>query len=499
MELQFQKSQCKFLDRHLWEVQNQEQTQEIKLTDGMPDVGRVLSSWGQVVLRSKEWRTGCVSFSGGIMVWVLYAPEDGSDARCMESWIPFQMKWDIQDDGREGDIRIRCVPRFVDARSVSARKIMVRAGVAALCETFVNHEADCYTPEAVPEDVQLLRCTYPVRLPREAGEKSFLLDEELTFPGSVPKPEKLIYYDMQSGITDQKVLANRVVFRGNGNLHVLYRSEDGQLYTWDFELPFSQFADLQEGYSGDAKVDVQLCVTNLEAELDDEKKLRLKCGMLGQYLVDDRQMMEVTEDAYSPSRQVMVQNQTLSLPAMLDHRMEMMTAEQSIPQEADMVVDTTFYPDFPRQRRGENGIEWELPGMFQVLYYGDDGALHAGTARWEGQWQTEADEDSRLDAVTLPGGRPQATPGSGSIAMRSDVQLLVDTTGESGLPMVTGLEVGEQQEPDPARPSLILRRAGDRRLWDIAKSAGSTMEAIRQANGLESEPSENQLLLIPVS
>ncbi len=44
------------------------------------------------------------------------------------------------------------------------------------------------------------------------------------------------------------------------------------------------------------------------------------------------------------------------------------------------------------------------------------------------------------------------------------------------------------EEPDPARPSLILRRTGEGGLWELAKACGSTVEAIRSANGLEAEP-----------
>ena len=64
--------------------------------------------------------------------------------------------------------------------------------------------------------------------------------------------------------------------------------------------------------------------------------------------------------------------------------------------------------------------------------------------------------------------------------------------------MVTGVEMGEQIKPDPNRPSLILRRAGSQLLWEIAKETGSTVEAIRTANGLKEEPAAGQMLLIPV-
>ncbi len=70
---------------------------------------------------------------------------------------------------------------------------------------------------------------------------------------------------------------------------------------------------------------------------------------------------------------------------------------------------------------------------------------------------------------------------------------------EDGLSVVTGLEMGEIEEPDPNRPSLVLCRAGEESLWSLAKRTGSTVEAIKKANNLETEPEGKQLLLIPVS
>lgn len=499
MELQFEKRKVSCLDFCLREVQNQEQTQEIRLPDGMPDIGRVLTSWGQVLLRSKEWREGSIAFSGGIMAWVLYAPEDGTDARVLETWIPFQMQWDLPSGTREGDIRISCLPRFTDARSVSARKILIRAGIAALGEALAPAELEVYEPSEMEEGVHLLRDTYPVRLPREAGEKAFALDEDLTLPGSCPQPEKLLYYCLRPQITDQKVMANKVVFRGNGNLHVLYRGEEGQLQCWDFDLPFSQFAELSGEYSPDAQADIRMCVTSLELELDEEGHLRLKAGLLAQFLVDDRQLLELTEDAYSPARDVEVHTDTLRLPVLLERRTENMYGEQTIPMGANVIADAAFLPDYPRFRTTDGGLLLEIPGTFQVLFYGEDGALQSGTARWEGQWNLPADENARVTVQPELMGQPRATAGDGRIDLRGDMQLKVEATGGQGIPMVTGLSLGEQREPDPMRPSLILRRVGRERLWDIAKETGSTVDAIRLANALEEDPEPNRMLLIPVS
>ncbi len=498
MELKFSKTICPCLDTAVREIQNSEQSQEIKLTDGMPDIGRVLSAWGQVILRGKEWRSDEISFSGGMMVWVLYAPEDGSPERCIDAWIPFQMKWDLPQDTKEGQIRILCLPRFVDARSVSARKIMVRAGVGALAEAFAPQELEIAAPEETPEGVELLRTTYPVRMPKEAGEKAFLVEEDLVLPDSAPKPEKLIYYRVNPRITDKKVLSNKLVFRGHGNLHILYRSEEGQLHSWDFDLPFSQYVQLDGEHGTEAQADLMLMPTSMDAELDDEGHIRLKGGMTAQYLITDKTMLEMVEDAYSPGRELEIRTEMLEVPAVLENRRENLYGEQTIPAEANIAADVNFLPDFPRQRRTEGGLELEIPGQFQVLYYGEDGVLRSGTARWEGQQRLNADENSRIQAIPSPM-ELQAMPGAGQILAKTEIPMELTTTAQQRIPMVTGLTLGEEKVPDPGRPTLILRRAGENSLWDIAKNSGSTVDAIRRANGLQEEPVPGQMLLIPVS
>lgn len=497
MDLQFTRTSFPYLGKAVGEIQNLEQTQEIKLTDGMPDVGRVLGAWGQIILRSKEWRSDSILFSGGLMVWVLYMPEDGSGTKTIDSWIPFQMKWDLPDEVPEGKIRVSCLTRFVDARSVSPRKIMVRAGVAALGEAYVPTEGVVYEPDTVPDNVQLLKSRYPVQLPKEAGETEFTLDEEFGVSGS--QPSSMVYYTVRPEVTDKKVLGNKIAFRGNGNLHVLYETEEGRLESQDFLLPFSQFAELDETYGSDAEVSVNLCTSNLELELDENGQFRLKCGFVPQYLVSDRQILDTVEDAYSPGRELTLHTEQMDLPSQLDARRETLYGEQNLNTEMDDIADISFLPDFARQQSDENGIYLEAPGSAQILYYSDQGGLHSTSTKWEGYASLKGEKDNQITVLPQNPQNLQISTNGDHSVLKADLPVEITATSGRGIPLISGLEMGETTEPDAYRPSLILRRAGGDRLWDIAKSSGSTMDAIRSANGLEGEPAPGQMLLIPVS
>ena len=497
MELQFNKSVIPCLRTAVQQVQTQEQTQEVRLTDEMPDIGKVLASWGQVLLRGKDWNGGAAGMSGGVMVWVLYMPEDGSQVQCVETWLPFQLRWDLPDMHNDGTLNVMPILRSVDARTLSARKLMVRAGVGAVGKAMVADEMEIYSPDQLPEDVCILKRNYPVCIPVEAGEKAFVIEETLTLPATAPAIRKLLRYGLHPELVESKVVADKIVMRGMAVLDILYLGEDGQIYSRDFELPFSQYEQLQREYDT-ATAQITMAVTALELEPGQEESLNLKAGMTGQYVICDSPVLEIVEDAYSPGRAVEPQIQQLLLPSVLDVHRETVHAEHSVEMNASRVADVQFYPDIPRQHREGDKLCTELSGAFQILCYDPAGGLQSAISRWEGRCDMDVARDAKVETALCATGRPQSAIGGGNASLRADMLLDAQVFAGEGLCMVTGLKLSEAAEPEPNRPSLILCRAGEDSLWEIAKRTGSTVEVIQKANALQQEPDSTQMLLIPV-
>ena len=67
MEMEFQKSTHSYMKRVLSQVCSNEQTQDIRIGEEMPEIGRIIACWGQPMIRSKEWRNGSVGASGGVV------------------------------------------------------------------------------------------------------------------------------------------------------------------------------------------------------------------------------------------------------------------------------------------------------------------------------------------------------------------------------------------------------------------------------------------------
>lgn len=494
MELQFEKKMIPCLRTVMRQEQSQEQTQEVRLPEGLPDIGRVISSWGQVLVRGKEWRSGGMSVSGGVMVWVLYAPEDGSASRCLDAWLPFQVKWDFPGSEPDGTVMAYPLLRSVDARSTSARKVMVRTNVSVLGEALCPMDAAVYESGELPEDICILKSTYPMCLPTEAGEKAFNLEEPLNLSAAEPAVARLLRYELRPEVTEQRLLADKLIFRGTAIVHVLYADEEGLPHSWTAEVPFSQYAELDRDYSDEAKAKVCMAVTNLEIENGADGGYLLKAGLTGQYTVFACSHIQVVEDGYSPVRHVQLETTELELPAMLDTLSETVTAERSPEKAEDQILDVAFYPEHAKVYHDADQVVAELAGNFHMLCLDPEGQLYSEQSRWDDSISIPAAASVRADVIAMPIGGFGFAGNSASACLQLDIQ----TMSETGVTMVTGMELGEPTEPNPDRPSLILCKTGAHRLWDVAKRTGSTVEAIQKANGLQQEPDGDRVLLIPV-
>ena len=498
MELQFEKKPCGFLRHCVREVREQEQTQEIRLPDGMPDIGAILGAWGQCVIRGKEWDSDSIGVSGGVMARVLYTAADTGDAHIVEAWLPVQIKCSKPQSARNGQIRCLWQIKGMDGRVLSARKMLVRANVSALVQAVEPCEEMLSQPPQPPEDVQLLVRSYPMQMNMEAGEKAFTLDEQLDLPRELPKPESIVSCTVLPQVMEQQVMGQKAVIRGACPVRLLYMDGSGRLCSCEVSLPFSQIAELDREFGQDAILGTMMAVSGLETELTDGI-VRVKCGLIAQYMVDCRIMVDLVEDAYSPLRPVDVQLQQMQLPALLEQKQEQVSFECVIDEKAMTVVDVTVYPQHPAVRRAGDLTEMACGGQVQVVYYDENGMLRGRSGRWGREWELPVSEAAEVYGLLWGCHGAAALIHGEQLRISGELSVQTSTVARRGMHMVTGLEMGEKALPDPGRASLILRRADGASIWELAKKNGSTMEAICKANDLLGELTDDRMLLIPVS
>ena len=224
----------------------------------------------------------------------------------------------------------------------------------------------------------------------------------------------------------------------------------------------------------------------------------MKAEIAAQYHIYDRVMVCTIEDAYSNRRDISVHMQPLTLMSCLDSQTDSLTLSETIPIQPSKILDAVFTMGNPACKYHDDQVEFEISGVFQILYVNEKGECCYTITRTQKMCQRPADPQTSSVCNLVSQDYPKVTLSADGVAVSVELQMQHTVFSDTPLSSAKEISFGDLQDADPNRPSLIVRRMDHRSLWEMAKESCSTVEAIIQANGLSEEPLFGQVLLIPV-
>ena len=499
MELVFQENRLTYLAKIFSETASLEQTADLIIPDSSADCDRVIDSFGTALIRSEDCGGGSVSVTGYVQAGVLFVTEAG-EVRRLETQIPFQVRRELPQTDGVGQMRSRCTLRSVDARLLNSRKVLVRVGISCAVTVYAAQEHICYDLSEPAPTLQLKRTELPLRMPVSLGEKTFPLNEELELPAGKPPIGRLLKCLCRMQVGEQKLVGSKAVFKGAAVVRVLYEDADGALNTSEWDVPFSQYAEMERELD-DCELQTALALTAFEAEPDgqlDSRRVFLSAEVRAQCTAIGQQKIALIEDAFCTDGELEPQWDEWRLTGVLDRQTLHETAVLTSDQSAGAIVDAWVYADEPTRQRDGTAVTMEIPLSCNVLYIDADGKPQGRSLRGSATIHTEAAENGQCAMADFSGGALFSGASAAGMELRIPLAVTVETTAEHSLRCVCGGTVEPLSEAEGKKPAVILRRTGsDEELWDIAKKLRTPVAAIAEANGLQGPtvPADTMLLI----
>ena len=499
MELVFQEKQVQYLNRILHETVSMEQTADLIVPDSMSDVDRVVDAFATALVRTQECSATGVFAEGVAQTGIIFVGADGN-VQHISAQIPFSVRRELPSMQENCTLQCKCAVRSVDARALNSRKLLVRVGISCMLTAYAPGECTCYDLPEAAANLQLKRREFPLTVPVGLGEKNFVLNEELELPNSKPLIERLLKCVYQTQLAEQKIVGDKAVFKGNLRVHALYESMEEKLVSFEWNVPFSQYATLpQEFEDGDLQTELGLMSAETEADLQ-ANRLLLSAQLLAQCTVFGRKKLTIIDDAFCTDAELEPQYRPCEMVGILDRQTLRENAALSSDEAVGNVVDAWVYPEDADRRRTDENVRLEVPLNCNILYYDEDGALQGKTLRPSVQVETALCEQGNCNVTQIDSGEIFCDAAGGTLRVRVPVAMTLESSATHRFNAVTGGEITQSPSKEERSPSLILRRLDeDEELWHIAKACRTPMQSILEANGLQDETvPAGTMLLIPL-
>lgn len=504
MELELERNELSCYDTVLDTAVFPEETMEMIVPDACPDILHLVDTCGTVLMKSREAQDGRAEVAGTVCCTVLYQPEGECGIHRFEVNVPFFCA--VENPAVDRDCLVNALPRLqaADTRILNPRKVLLRINLAVDIQVFSPCGTSVCSCVAEPadSDVQQLLETQETYVVSCVREKPFHFSDELTVSGSRPEPEELLKSRVELLCSESKVIGNKLIFKGEAALQVLYRSAAGQTCAADFQLPFSQIMEVSN-VTEDADCSVEVLLSGFTCGIDggDGRALSVSMDLLAQAVVREPRTVTVLSDIYSVSRPLTAEFESFSFSRLLERGSRHQSARETVETTAAVrsVVDAYVTIGAVTQTWEGARLTATAEVTATALCESEEGELTAVRAAIKVPCVLELAEGCVCSCLCGCPGGVFATPTAGGVEFRLEMDfryLALTSTRAIGVSSACVEESAGRE--DGRQPSIVLRVLGRERLWDIAKAYSTTTEDIMQANELtDGDALSGRLLLIP--
>ena len=479
------------------------------LPDYCPDIVKILKCNVAAAISSAQAAGERVMIEGTATAHVYYASENGRICRA-EYKIPFSRHTDLRAPASDPVISVIPSVDYVNCRAVSQRRIDIRGALTFKIKV-VDQRQEEVISDAAGGGLQLRRDMMHVTELAGQSESSFSVAEELEIGYGKPPVGSIVRVDCRVNIHDYKIIAGKVVCKGDFMLHVCYQPVDleRQLEVMEYTLPLSQIID-SEGTDEECVCDVEMFVASCDVTPklnEDGEYMLLSLDATIRAVVGSHRHMEipVASDCYSTTHDCQCRHKRLGFMR-LNHLLResvMHKATLDLPEGIKSVLDAWCEVD---------NLSWKAEGTELTINMRLTVSIFASMEDGESLYFEQSEELSKgiplgdgADGISFD---PSADVlscaynivGNEKIDLRCEVVVRGGIYRHLVTNSIIEISVDENKPKIKVQNKLYIYYADEgESIWSIAKRYNTSATAVWEENSASDDilPSKT-MLLIPI-
>lgn len=475
---------------------------DVVLPDYCPDVAAILCCELIPYVTSDGWSGDTLVAEGTALVRVLYLDEDRRVVHTYEVSQAFSASF--LTEGRRGEVcsEVTATTEYVHCRAVSPRRLDIHGALCVRAEVTTAFDQTAIADTA-QENVYVKTEALAASVPAGCAKKPFSVNETL---GSADGVSCVLRSHAVPCVTETKVLAGKIIVKGDLHVEnlVLCDADSGKTEENRFTLPFSQMLDLA-GVDETTAVDARVWVTAHHVRIEEDGGAKILYSntklMLSAQAWKTSEASVVT-DAYATAMPVMTETVSLESRRLSEVLRDTATVSKTLdlPQGVSEILSVWCEAQPLEIQNAESGRL--LSGRLSVHLLAKDG---------EGQvqyFERTADFSQPISAVgssEKDGMQVVSTEvfseTEGQMTVKATICLCRRVFEEAHVTAVCGI-TGDEDAAYPACDAAVKIVYADEgeSLWNVAKAAHTSVEALKIENELEADILEKRtMLLVPLT
>ncbi len=491
----------------------QEQSVELDyiLPDYCPDIFKLVKCCITPSILSYSINGDTLSYELTADIKILYCSENNSVLQSINQKMTFNKTLQLSDSTEKPTVSLVAKTDHINCRVVNQRRIDMRGAVSIKVKITGEKTQDVIC-DIFGMNSQLKKIPVEFAAKKISAFKPLSVTEDFELNASNPSVISIARTFAVPNITDKKIVANKLVIKGESKVSVLYSHESG-LESMKFAVPFSQIVDMDgidESYLCTVRAEAVSCDVVASPDSNGDSKI-LKCELRINLACNAVKNLpaELVSDVYSTSYPCEYASSKLKI------------------QQAPIEICENVQEKLTIQNEGGN-VEcvydaWCLPKNINTAIDSEDNCLVvSGMADYSVMIKNENNMPSIIEKaeafeykIPVNGISKTSTAdidvdaidctytitSSNCISLKADLRITGNVFLSSSCEAVTEVSFDETTKKTRDGDYAIKLYYGveGEDIWEIAKRYSTSVRAIMEENELENERlSDSGMLLIPI-
>lgn len=483
---------------------------DFTLPDYYADISKILKCRAVPRIVSKNVNGNHVSLEGNVTITMIYCGIDN----CVSSYehqYSFSKNFDTNVDTEGCMLSVKTKCEYINCRAVTSRKIDIH-GAVGIYATLTRRKLTDVISDCDDCNIELLRGSVPATVPMGIGDKYLLIEEEMELGSSQPDIRCIVRYDADATITDNKVMAGKLVVKGEMIVKLLYAThKDSTLQTVRYQIPFSQLIEidgLTDRCDCESKVDiVQLEIKPRVSASGDCRQFMLTAKLLITSECCCNNDVAVILDAYSRKYEADVCKNDICFNKMCESINQNFTCKKTFDFPSgtvDTVSDMWCEAHTDLVKFCDNKMRVCGTVTAYIIATDCEGVpvFLEKTVNFEYEHAINTDGELKCAPKISVISANYTLSGENNVEIRVELNICAAIYKCSNIPLITDIKIHDEK-PVKRRGrgamTIYYATAGEK-VWDIARNFLAEVDEIKQINEIEQDVLPlDKMILIPNS
>ncbi len=494
----------------------QEQSIELEyiLPDYFPDIFKITKCKVIPRIVSKNIGSDKIIYEISADVSILYQSENSHN--CINQRLNYTKTLEFGRSCENIDVMLTPKLDYVNCRAVNQRRLDIRGAVTIKAEIICTSSQNIIC-DAFGMNIQLKKAPVEYISKKIVAEKSVSVNEDLELNSAKPSAVNIIRHDVLLTSSDKKVIANKLVVKGEAVIDILYsyENESGNgMETMQFTVPYSQIVDadgIDESFQSIVSAEISMCDITLSPDEKGENRI-FKCDLSINISCRAYKtaVAEIVTDAYStvhPCECVSSPVKSEHMPVIKEEMHQSKTVAEYSDGNIDCILDVCCSVNNINARLNSSSNEVFLTGTTQytIMMKNESGTvivIEKDDIFEHTMKSDEINENSIISADVKPVSCSYTLTAENKIALKSDLKIKCTIKNSDTFNALTEIIVDDTSKKVREGDYALKLYYGveNEDVWSIAKRYSTSVNAIMEENELESENlRSNGMILIPIT